>query len=963
MIKLSPLTAIKIVGKILIVWAICWINIGVLWAQNSTYEWIPEYYATIDGEEKLVFTWEFPNSKVVVGNLIGNDLPDLLVGNQAGTLSLYENIGTQAKAKFILRNIRLSGYGVIDNKNDVFREIELNIINKKEKDENKIYAKRPFDFGNRAAPALVNFQGKAKLDLLVGNEDGNLVLIHNIGTIEKPKFEYLIDNQNLFSDLAIREMKLENSVPTFCELNNDDNPDLLIGNADGRVLVFLGDRNNQKHLIFKSSPDFVLKLGYGKNAAPSCVDWEDNMQPAIIVGQRDGYLSYFKNIGTPWMPKFSDPEFFFYKIDAGGEAAPHFTKLSPNSQDLLLGSFSSKIKRYEFRNFEDAKNIWSIDDNITRFERLNSFSKGTNITSGNLLGRGKADILLGSDQGNITFYSNDSAGKGVALTKITDNLLPDHNLPGAAPEIINFDKDKLPTLLVASHGGRIYYFDNAGDANNPDFKVVDDNLIELGNVQSPIARAIDISGKGIFDLIIGGVGTSIKFFKNIGTAEEPKFGDISLDMIVDNTSEGTFSAPSLFNWNNLQVPNLVVGNQSGQLDVLYFNPAKVDLLADVPADFQEFLAQPFEFPHWTYLEEMPEVRPYFIDITDNGLKDMLVSNDKGDILLFLQKKINDLDTDDLFVQYQKARYKKKLQAIREKLGNYKPRNIPPVFIFTPENLIEQTNRKNPVPYLGNLRNKRISDLVIGYQDGKIDIWINTGTRKFWDFKLESTITLPNNEKKAAPLLVDIDGNDTLDLVVGTQSGRLYYYENIGQKPSFEFKLRENYFGDIKVGVNAIPGRLYTRYQTLPDIVIGDVNGVLSIVKNLGFYQDAEFIPQFELETQEQVVLKSELSVAPRFEDLDNDGVPEMIIGNDRGNVQIYDYSYSDEQGYYWKIIPSWSIDKKLGFNTVPTFGDLYGTGVKDMLVALEDGKLLIFRNDAVTPDLLKRLEVDELTKN
>ena len=52
---------------------------------------------------------------------------------------------------------------------------------------------------------------------------------------------------------------------------------------------------------------------------------------------------------------------------------------------------------------------------------------------------------------------------------------------------------------------------------------------------------------------------------------------------------------------------------------------------------------------------------------------------------------------------------------------------------------------------------------------------------------------------SAPVFEDIDSDGDLDLFVGENYGKIFFYENIGDKYDFIFSLKSDNFSNIDVG--------------------------------------------------------------------------------------------------------------------------------------------------------------------
>lgn len=134
------------------------------------------------------------NAAPALGDLTGNGLLDLVVGNSRGTMYLYRNRGTSSEPDF-------SGEPQVIAETDA-----------------------------RSAPALYDVDDDGRLDLLVGTKD-DLLLYRNEGTDGSPSFSE--------SPASIELDGLPRlATPAFGDLNRDGRAELVVGGQRGGLVLF-----------------------------------------------------------------------------------------------------------------------------------------------------------------------------------------------------------------------------------------------------------------------------------------------------------------------------------------------------------------------------------------------------------------------------------------------------------------------------------------------------------------------------------------------------------------------------------------------------------------------------------------------------------------------------------------------------------------------------------------------------
>ncbi len=135
------------------------------------------------------------NSTPSFGDINGDGLVDLVIGEASGTINLYLNRGTKSSPRFELVS-------------DEFQHIKV---------------------GRRSAPTLVDMDGDGKLDMLIGNADGQLQLWRNITVGAEVRFE---------RDPTFVVQSQPNAIPAVGDLHGPGSRDLLVGTTGGGIKWF-----------------------------------------------------------------------------------------------------------------------------------------------------------------------------------------------------------------------------------------------------------------------------------------------------------------------------------------------------------------------------------------------------------------------------------------------------------------------------------------------------------------------------------------------------------------------------------------------------------------------------------------------------------------------------------------------------------------------------------------------------
>ncbi|NKN34073.1 FG-GAP repeat domain-containing protein, partial [Marichromatium bheemlicum] len=236
------------------------------------------------------------------------------------------------------------------------------------------------------------------------------------------------------------------------------------------------------------------------------------------------------------------------------------------------------------------------------------------------------------------------------------------------------------------------------------------------------------------------------------------------------------------------------------------------------------------------------------------------------------------------------------------------------------------------------------DVFVGNNSRELLLFTNTGdaSNPAFSSAIINPFGLSDVGSAATPSLVDLDGDDDLDLVVGNWGGDLVFFENTGTASEAAFASpTTNPFELTNSGHGAAP--------TFADI---DDDGRLDAF--VGSYRDGLFYfhntgsatqPDFAAPSASPFGLsRVDRNVKPTLADIDDDGRLDLLVGGFSGDIWLFENTGSTSEPAFASAVSNPYGLTYVGLYSSPALADLDADGDLDALVGNSDGDLLLFRN-------------------
>ena len=421
------------------------------------------------------------------------------------------------------------------------------------------------DIGSYSVPRVVNTSG-ANPDLWLGNSSGQLGLYTS--SINTPLNWVL-------STLAFNQIDVGSyAAPALVDYDGDADRDLLIGNSAGNIRLVrnLGDDNNpiwRQGALLNDSNDALIDIG--SYAAPALFDLDNDGDQDMVVGNSSGQLAYFNNTGSVSAPQWQlvgplvNPA--GATIDIGSYAHPLFYDVDADGDvDLYVGDSIGRIWFIE-NTGDNSLPVWTSNGPLVDADN-NTIDIGSYAAPviGDFNGDQIVELVVGNSAGLLTQFVNVGSAAQFNWLQIDDRLGDFDFGSYAAPVALNIDNDVDQDFLVGNSGGLVYAMLNRGNVSHTyefegnysaTLRVTDSNGLSS---QKPVSITVLPTGFPSLEVEAsvtqGNIPLTVNF--NAYTQDDGSVVSYEWDFDGDGSIDRTGNANEIFTFNSVGVFNPTV---------------------------------------------------------------------------------------------------------------------------------------------------------------------------------------------------------------------------------------------------------------------------------------------------------------------------------------------------------------------------------------------------------------------
>jgi hypothetical protein len=291
------------------------------------------------------------------------------------------------------------------------------------------------DHGGWAAPALIDIDNDGDQDLFIGHngnfaytldQSDRIAYYENVGSSTSPVFQLRDTNY-----LNVGARNLQRIRPHFADIDGDDDFDLLLGQANGKIALFRNGGNaSNPQLSWETEAWNGLDVGESSSIATADVNEDGELD--LILGERNGNFNYYRGLGGERyvlendtfgnvfvngmiLQTFSDPvtqEFYDSLVmEREGFSAPVWTDLDGNGKpELITGTSRGYLRLYHDLGTNQSDTFQEQEGFVYDFREQNyayyNFGPICIPAAADLDGDGFKEIVVGNRRGGISIVSS-----------------------------------------------------------------------------------------------------------------------------------------------------------------------------------------------------------------------------------------------------------------------------------------------------------------------------------------------------------------------------------------------------------------------------------------------------------------------------------------------------------------------------------------------------------------------------
>ena len=425
---------------------------------------------------------------------------------------------------------------------------------------------KPIDVYGAPSPNFDDYDNDGDLDIICGEFLDRFTWFENIGTRENPQYA---EGRFLMNDTDTLKMDLEMIIPVSIDWDQDGDVDLIVGDEDGRVAFVENTGHVDKGMpVFEHPKYFKQKaagLKFGALVTPFSVDWDDDGDEDLICGNTAGHIGFIENLGGGENPIWKSPVLLtaddeIIRIQAG------YNGSIQGPCEAKWGYTTLSVADWNHDGLKDviANSIWG---KIVWFENVGS--------------RGKPQLTAAKDV-RVDWEGTPPKPDWFWWTPEPKTLATQWR---TTPTAIDWNEDGLMDLVMLDTEGYLSFYERKQEGGRTILKpgerifhsvngTYDRKNNKLSDENGPLqlSEALygssgrrklafgDWDGDGDIDMVANGINAVL--WENVSTSEGKVYFEFKGDL-SDQKLAGHTTSPTFVDWDKDGVLDLLLGAEDG----------------------------------------------------------------------------------------------------------------------------------------------------------------------------------------------------------------------------------------------------------------------------------------------------------------------------------------------------------------------------------------------------------------
>jgi len=401
-------------------------------------------------------------------------------------------------------------------------------------------------------PRFCDLDNDGDLDMILGNTSTQPLYLENTGSSTSPSLQ-------LGASIFAMVDPLDAEMAVFADLDNDADYDMIAGGFTGINLY--ENTGSVDNPYFEQVTGFFSDVVVGNNPVPAFADIDGDNDLDMAVGfSENGMVKIYENTGSSEMAVFNEGDSRELG-DVGLFAYPIFCDLDADlDADLLVGKDTYGFVYYQNNGTTTQPNF---ETNNGVIAGLGADTYWNSPALVDINGDQTFDLIYGTSSDPLKYFENTGSETTPSWTENTTLFGGVIDVGGASnPVFYDFDNDMDLDMFTGTQMGDIKYFENTGNPFGPSWQ---ENSTPFASLKHSIYSAVaigDVNNDGNADAIVGDLSGKLYYHRNAGLFF------VFESTFLTNINLGGWSAPRLVDFDGDLDLDIIAGAENGTISYI-----------------------------------------------------------------------------------------------------------------------------------------------------------------------------------------------------------------------------------------------------------------------------------------------------------------------------------------------------------------------------------------------------------